>query len=127
MIHPIFTKLATQPGLFADHLAAYAELAHAELRQWGTDWLKRSLWAAVSIAATLLALGTSAVAAMLVATHGWHGLVAPWALVAVPGLFWAVALVCGLVAWRMKTEPAFALMREQVEADVALLNAAGRR
>lgn len=127
MIHPIFTKLATQPGLFADHIAAYAGLASAELQQLGTVWLKRAILAASCLVTLLLALGVTAVSAMLVAAHGWNSLVAPWALLLVPGLFWIAALICGLVAWRLKAEPVFALLREQVAADVAILNEAGRR
>jgi hypothetical protein len=50
----------------------------------------------------------------------------PLMLVVVPGVFWLVAVGCGLVAWRMHPSPMFSLLREQLVADIDLLNSVGR-
>ena len=56
MIHPFFTKLVTQPGLFAEHIAAYADLASAEVRRFGAVWQRRVVLAAACAVATVLAM-----------------------------------------------------------------------
>lgn len=126
MIHPFFTKLITQPGLFAEHVGAYAELATAEVRQFGAVWQKRLVLAIVAAFATFMAIGVSAVAGMLAAAIHWEGMPAAWVLVLVPGVFWVVALGCGIAAWRTKAEPMFSLLREQMAVDIELLNTAGQ-
>lgn len=127
MIHPFFTRLITQPGLFAEHVGAYAELATAEVRQFGAVWQKRVVFAVVAAFAALLAIGISAVAAMMVAAIAWDSMPAPWVLVLVPCSFWLLALWCGIVAWRTKAEPMFSLLREQMAVDIDLLHTAGQR
>lgn len=126
MIHPVFTKLASQPGLFAEHIAAYAELAVAELRHFGASWQTRLLFAAASAVTGAVALVVTAVAGMLVAAQGWNNMVAPWVLIAVPALLWLVAAGSALCAWRLKVSPMFSSVREQLAADIELLNRAGK-
>ena len=126
MIHPVFTKLASQPGLFAEHIGAYAELAVEEARQFSANWQTRILLAAVSAFTGAIALVVSAVAGLLVAAHGWNSMPAPWVLVAVPALFWLITSCCALFAWRLKVTPMFSLVREQLGADIELLNRAGK-
>ena len=126
MIHPVFTKLASQPGLFAEHIGAYAELVVAEARQFGADWKTRLLLASISAFTGAVALVVSAIAAMMVAAHGWYNLVAPWVVVAVPTLFWLVSVCCALLAWRVKMSPMFSMVRDQLGADLELLNRAGK-
>jgi len=125
MIHPVFTKLVSQPGLFAEHIGAYAELAVAEARQFGANWQSRLLLAALAAFTGAIALVVSAVAGMLIAAHGWNSMVAPWVLIAVPGLFWLIATACALFAWKVTVSPMFSLLREQLGADIELLNRAG--
>ncbi len=125
MIHPVFTRLVSQPGLFAEHVAAYADLAVAEARQFGANWQSRLLFAGLAALTGAIALVVSAVAGMLIAAHGWNGMVAPWVLIAVPGLFWLLASYCALFAWKAKVSPMFSLVREQLGADIELLNRAG--
>lgn len=125
MIHPFFTKLVSQPHLFAEHVAAYGELAAAEIRQFAAVWQMRAVLAIVSVFAALIAIGLSAVAGMFAAAIAWQQMPAPWVLVAVPAAFWLITLVCGVRAWTMKVTPMFSLVREQVSADIDLLNRAG--
>ena len=126
MIHPVFTKLASQPGLFAEHIGAYAELVVAETRQFGANWKARLLLAAISASSGVVALVVSAIAGMLVAAHGWNNLVEPWVVVAVPAVFWLVSIACALLARRVKMSPMFSTVREQLGADLELLNRAGK-
>jgi len=126
MIHPVFTKLASQPGLFAEHFGAYAELAVAEARQFGANLQARALFAAVALFTGTTALIVSAVAGMLVAAHGWNTMPAPWVVVAIPAVFWLIAVSCGVVAWRLKVSPVFQLVREQLGSDLDLLKRAGK-
>ncbi len=126
MIHPVFTKLASQPGLFAEHIGAYAELVLAEARQFGANWQTRLLLVAVAALTGAIALVVSAVSAMMVAAQGWNNMVMPWVLVAVPAAFWFISAICALLAWRVKMSPMFSLVREQLGADIELLNRAGK-
>ena len=126
MIHPFFTKLATQPGLFAEHIAAYAELATAEVRQFSAVWQIRAMLAAVTAVAVVIAIVLSAIAGMFAAAITWEGMPSPWVLVIVPSVFWLIAIGCGLYAWRLKVTPMFSLVREQVAVDIELLNRAGK-
>ncbi len=126
MIHPFFTKLATQPGLFAEHIAAYAELATAEVRQFSAVWQTRAMLAAVTAVAVVIAIVLSAIAGMFAAAIAWEGMPSPWVLVIVPSVFWLIAIGCGLYTWRLKVTPVFSLVREQVAVDIELLNRAGK-
>ena len=125
MIHPFFIKLASQPGLFAEHIGAYAELAVAEAREFGANWQTRALLVVIAAFTGAIALVVSAVAAMMVAAHGWYSMPAPWVLVAVPALFWLITFCCAFFAWRLKVSPMFSLVREQLGADIELLHRAG--
>ena len=64
----------------------------------------------------LLALGLSALAVMLSVVERCH-----WALVAVPGLAWAVFVGCAVAATRAAVQPKMEEVREQVEVDLDLL------
>ena len=127
MIHPLFTRLVTQPGLFAEHLGAYAELAGAEAQHWGRRSLKRGLLAALAVVAGTLALGLAGVSALLAAALPLQAMPAPWALWAVPLLPAVLALPCAIAARCVgKAEAeAFALLRRQMQADAELLQEAG--
>lgn len=127
MIHPFFTKLVSQPGLFAEHAGAYAELASAEVRHFAAVWRRRLVLVIATAIAAMLAIGISAVAGMLGAVIPWESMPAPWILVAVPGAFWIVALLCGFAAWRIQAEPMFSVLREQMAVDIDLLNRAGKQ
>lgn len=122
MIHPLFTRLVTQPGLFAEHAGAYAELAAAEALLLSARWKRKLL---LSVAAGLFAvmgLGLAAVAAMLAASLPLETMPAPWALWLVPALPLAAAASCGFLLWRMQSVEAFSALRSQFAADAQMLN-----
>lgn len=121
MIHPFFTKLVSQPGLFAEHAGAYAELAAAEALQLSSH-LKRQLVLAVSASlCALLGLGLAGIAALFAAALPFDTMPAPWALFAVPAVPLAGAAACAWLLWRRQSLEAFALLRSQWAADARLL------
>ncbi len=126
MIHPVFTRLVDQPGLFAEHAAAYFELATAEVRQFGAVWQKRVVLSALAAIAVVLAIGATSTAAMLAGAVVWERMPAPWALWVVPGAIWLFAMGCGVAAWLTRPQPMFSLLRQQFVADVHMLDEAGR-
>ena len=121
MIHPLFTRLVTQPGLFAEHAGAYAELAVAEALQLSARLKRQLLLSLTAAVCGLLGVGLAGVAAMLAAALPFDSMPAPWALWAVPALPLAAAAACGWQLWRMQSVAAFALLRSQFAADAQLL------
>lgn len=122
MIHPFFTKLVTQPGLFAEHAGAYAELAAAEALQLSARLKRQMLLALMAALCALLGLGLAGVAALLAAALPAATMPAPWALWALPALPLVVAAGCGVMLWRMQSVTPFALLRGQLDADARLLH-----
>lgn len=124
-MHPLLALLATRPQLLLDHAQAYAALLGEEFGQASNDWQRRAL---LQVAA-LGFLGVSAVLAG-VAVMLWVTVpipaTAPWVLIAVPVLPLLIAIVCLLLARQSNGREPFANLSRQVNADVALLRAAGK-
>lgn len=123
MIHPFFSTLLTRPELLAEHASAYAELASVEAAIAATEWRRRSACIVTAALLALLGVGWGGVAALMAAAWPVAQMPAPWVLVAVPAvpllLALGVALFGGLR--RRRTAPAFALLRQQIAEDSALL------
>jgi hypothetical protein len=126
MLHPIFHLVATQPQLLGQHAQAYGELVGTELSAQANVWSRRALLMAL----TLCLLGVTAVLAG-VATMMWATSVpeprAAWVLLAVPSVPGVAALACFWLA-RQRTAAdaqAFAELRRQLQADLALLRELG--
>ncbi|HCX82595.1 MAG: hypothetical protein A3E00_17245 [Curvibacter sp. RIFCSPHIGHO2_12_FULL_63_18] len=128
MLHPLFHLIATQPQLLGDHAQAYGELIGTELATQAAALKRRTLLGALALCLLGVATVLAGVALML-----WVTLVpAPpqttlWVLALVPGIPALLALVCGLLARAPSnaTDPAFAELRRQVQADMALLRGLG--
>lgn len=110
--------------LLAAHVRAYGQLAGLELGRELALWRRRALLQLVGAGAALAAAGLGGVALML-----WA--VVPAAQVQAPWVLWGVPLVPGLVAlaclWTGRSRPrapAFAGVRRQLAADLALLRGA---
>ena len=123
MLHPIFNLLATQPQLLGHHAQAYGELLGTELSSQAAFWSRRALLSALAVCFLAVSLVLGGVALML-----WSALVpepraALWVLLAVPATPAAAALLCyGLARHRSAADAqAFAELRRQVQADMALL------
>ena len=126
MIHLVLGKLATDPGIFAEHASAYAELAALEARDVGLAWQHHALaWLATALIG-LLALAFSGLAALLCAAIDWRSMPAPWALVAVPASLW---VVCAAMGWRASNRPQvprFPHLRQQWALDMQHIREAGQ-
>ena len=121
MIHPLLHLIATKPQLLGDHVEAYAELVGAEVGKTSRVWVSR----VVMYTAAMLLLTTfvtfTGVALMLWAIVPTESMNTPWLLVAVP----VAPLVAGLFCLaRARVEPArsgFDTVKEQFNADLAML------
>ena len=127
MLHPLLHLLATQPHLLGNHAHAYGELVGTELSQQTRAWGKRT----VLVALALCFLGVAGVLCgtsfMLWAVAAPQITVLPSALIVAPLVPTVLSLAC---LWASRADPspdkkAFAELRRQVQADVALLREMG--
>ena len=121
MIHPLLRLIVTEPQLLGDHVEAYADLVGDEVKKMGTSWaLRISLYA---LALCLLGVGLVfvGVALMLWASVPQDGIAMPWLLIAVPVMTLIAAVVCALVARGKRIDNAFDNVKEQLNADMAML------
>lgn len=120
-MHPVIRLALSQPGLLAEHAAAYANLFSEELSS-GAEGFMRRLRCHLLAGACLSAGATLAgVALMLWGTRTEGTMPGSWLLLVVP----AVPLLAGaILAWaaraRSDTQP-FSVLREQLGADAELL------
>jgi uncharacterized membrane protein YqjE len=126
MIHPLLHRLATQPGLFAEHAGGYAELAAIEAKSAVIALRRRALWAAAALLCAAAALMFSGVAVIVAAAVPAAQMPLPWLVAAVPLCAWAVAAACGWAAARSPADTPFVHLREQWAADMQLLRDVNR-
>ena len=125
MIHPLLRLAATQPHLIGDHVENYAALVGEEVSKVSTSWLTRIglyFGAVVLVAVGLVLVG---VALMLRATVPASDYSAGWALVVVPLTPFVLAAICVVVARVKPIEQAFATIKKQMNADMAMLREVG--
>lgn len=125
MLHPALHLLATRPQWLAEHAEAYAELATAELGDAATAWRRSALLGAASLLAAAVAVGLGGVALMLWATTPELPPRTAWLLWATPALPLGLALIAVLVLRSTPRGQAFVCLRQQLQADMALLRAVG--
>lgn len=121
MIHPLLTKLVTQPQVFVEHLSAYGALATLEARETGRAWQRRAVTLAICAVMAVLGLVFTGVALMLVAAWPWQNMPAPWAMLSVPAVMWLVAGVSWWLGTRHPAAKPFAQLRQQLSADAQLM------
>jgi uncharacterized membrane protein YqjE len=119
--------LITQPDLLVEHVAAYAELASADLKMASQARMHRVLWSAAFFCCVTAAAVLAGVALMLwIATP--EGVIrTPWVLVATPLAPLIAVIVCMRKLKSAESIPAFAKVREQLAADLQMLQEAGLR
>ena len=120
MIHPLLRLIATKPQLFTDHAEAYAGLVGEEWGKTTAQWKQRALLNAIALCLAGVAVILAGVALMLWAVIPRADIQAPWALVAAPALP-AVGALVSVLAGRRRTSEAFADLKRQVAADLAML------
>ncbi len=124
MVHPLLRLAATQPQLLADHAEAYAGLLGEELGRTASAYKQRLLLCAVALGLAVTAAMLAGTALMLWAVTPAANLHAPWALLAAPGVAALLAAACAL-AGRPPPDDAFADLKQQLTADLAMLRSVG--
>lgn len=125
MIHPLIKLVATRPELVADHLSAYAALIGSEAKAAQSRWTVRLLLTALALCCVGVTAVLAGVALMLWAVTPSLQADTVWALWAAPAVPAVVAVVAGVIARRPSTEPAFAAVQQQFEADARMLGEVG--
>src|SRR5437763_11538783 len=120
MVHPIFSVLITRPELVMDHVAGYAALVQEEASTVGVQVARRGAAWAVAALGLLVFLILAGVACMMGATGGYH-----WALLVVPAVPLAIAIVALFVARKPLPSSAFTELRAQLDADAQALRTMG--
>ncbi len=121
MFHPIFSVLIKKPDLVIDHMSGYAGLIRDEASAVGAETLKCAIYGVAAAVCGVVFLILAGVAAMLGAMHQqFH-----WALVVVPGIVLAAAVIAGLMAKSNIPSGAFTELRSQIDADAEMLRALG--
>ena len=128
MLHPIFHLVATQPQLLGQHAQAYGELVGTELSAQARVWSRRALLIALALCLLGVTLVLAGVATMMWATSVPE-LRSVWVLLAVPSVPGLAALACYLLARQSSAADAqaFAELRRQMQADLALLRELGEK
>jgi hypothetical protein len=124
MLPPLMQLLALRPPWLAEHLAAYAELAAAECAEAAAAGRRRLALGLLTLGAVGVAATLAGVALMLWAALPTLPAQTAWLLLATPALPLAVALA-GAVALRPGSPGGhFVVLRQQLQADLALLREA---
>jgi len=119
-MHPLLALALLQPHLPIAHASACVELLAAEADVAAAHWRRQGLWMAVAAGGLMLSAALAGTALLL-----WAAL--PTGTLPQPQLLWLVPLVplvpglLALVAARRPQPPAFALLRQQLAADLRLL------
>lgn len=119
-MHPLLALALLQPHLLIAHASACVELLAAEADVAAAHWRRQGVWMATAAAGLMLGAALAGTALLL-----WAAL--PTGTLPQPLLLWLVPLVPGLLALlaaRRQQPPAFALLRQQLAADLRLLQQA---
>ena len=124
MTHPLLKLLVTQPHLLGHHADAYAELMGAELATASSE-LKHQAWlSALAICGWVVCAVLAGISLMLLAVIPYQSMPAAWALIVVPLLPATVALWYQNRLKRTRRTPPFGSVRQQIQADLAMLREA---
>jgi hypothetical protein len=126
-LHPVLHLLATRPQWLAEHAGAYGDLAAAELGDAAARSRRAVLLAAVTLSALAVSVTLAGVALMLWAVTPTLPADRAWLLLVTPALPLAVALVSVAVQRLGRRAELFPILRQQLQADLALLREAGAR
>jgi hypothetical protein len=119
-MHPLLHLLMTQPGLLGEHAQGYGELLGSELAAFKQAGQRRLVWGAAAACLALAGVVLAGVAVMLWSALSAMPPAAPWVLLATPAVALAAALGCWM-RMRAQTPANFAHLREQIKADMHLL------
>jgi hypothetical protein len=125
MIHPLLHLIATKPHLLGDHVEAYSELIGAEVSKTSKMWISRVAYYAVALFLLSAGLVFVGVALMLWAVVPSDSMNSPWLLVVVPLVPLAAGGFCVMRARAAPARAAFDTVKEQLNADLAMLREVG--
>jgi hypothetical protein len=121
----LLNLVVNRPQLLTEHADAYASLVASEVGRWSALWQRRALLRLLAAGSALVALVLAGVALMLWSVlPGGVPAQAAWALIGVPALALAIAVACLLAAPPPAERSAFDVIRQQIDADLALLRQA---
>ncbi len=120
-MHPLLHLIATQPHLLGEHAQAYAELVSAEVGKASAAWTRKATLGAGALCCGSIAVVLAGVSLLLCAVVPGAQMPAPWALWAVPLVPALAAAGCVLAARGNGGTGSFAVLREQMKADIAML------
>ncbi len=124
-MHPLLALLATRPQLLVDHAQAYAALFNEEFDQARASWQRTAVLHAVALCCVSAAAVLAGVALMLWVISPALPAQAQWVLPVTPLVPLLVALICLVTVRREARQDAFANLRRQIGADMAILRAVG--
>lgn len=122
-MHPLLALLVTRPQLLLDHTLAYAALFSEESNQAYTRWQRKTLLQLVAVCCLGVGWVLAGVAWMLWALVPTPLLQLPWAVWAMPLLPLCLALLCLWGTRGLSTDDIFSRLKQQINADMALLHA----
>lgn len=123
-MHPLLTLLATRPQLLLDHAQAYTTLACEEFGLARAAWRQQVLLQAVGLLGLSSAVVLAGVALMLWAVTPTAQIHALWVLWITPLIPLAGAIACLGLARKQSKVADFTNLRDQFNADMALLRSA---
>ena len=121
MIHPLLRLAATEPQLLGDHVEAYATLLGEEAKEVSSSWIRRIVLYAVAGVMGLVGLVLVGVALLFWAAVPTDQYNAGWALVVIPLVPLVVAAICAFSARSKPVVAAFEKIKQQLNADMAML------
>ncbi|MDQ6679951.1 MAG: phage holin family protein [Pseudomonadota bacterium] len=121
IIHPLLRLIATKPHLLGDHVEAYSELIGAEVQKTSKMWVSRAVFGVAAVVLLLAGLLFTGIALMLWAVVPGDSMNSPWLLIAVPLVPIAAGAFCIFRAKAEPAESAFGTVKEQFNADLAML------
>ncbi|NVO06800.1 MAG: hypothetical protein HXX19_13110 [Rhodoferax sp.] len=125
-MHPLLQLAMAQPGLLGEHAQAYAALLGSELGTLQQRTRQSLLWSLATLACGITALVLAGVALMLwAALPGLASSSNAWLLWATPALPLLATLGCWLQLRQSGATPAFAAFKQQLQADLQLLQEVG--
>jgi len=121
---PLLRLATVRPQLLVDHAQAYADLLLLEGGQLSVRWRRQLLLGSLALCGGAVALVLAGVALMLWAALPPGSIHAPAWLVAVPALPLLAAIGCALALRSDDRAGPFAVLRQQLQADSAMLREA---
>lgn len=121
MIHPLLRLAATEPHLLGDHVEAYAALVGEEVTKVSTSLITRLALYGAALCLFAVGLVLVGVALLFCAAMPSADFPAPWAMIVVPLAPFVIAAGCVVFARSKPSEKPFETLKEQLNADMAML------